>query len=57
MEDFGILGGTYRGEVHDEKEAELVSLVVKVIASLVNYKLESEPIRRSPRTIKHPAKK
>ena len=43
--------------VHDEKEASFLSLVVKVIASLVNYKLESELIRRSLRIIKKPREK
>lgn len=57
MKQFNVIGTTYRGRTHDEEEAKLLSVVVKVIASLVNYKLETQPIRRSARTIKHPKPK
>ena len=57
MKQWALIGTKFRGKKHDEEEEELLSLAVKVIASLVNYKLESQPIRRSPRKIKHPKKK
>jgi len=45
LEDFKVLGTIYRGA----RDAEVVSRIVRVIASLHNYTLETHPLRRHRR--------
>lgn len=45
LEDFKVLGTIYRGA----RDTEVVSRVVRVIASLHNYTLETHPLRRRRR--------
>lgn len=42
VEDFKVVGSIYRGDRDDK----FVSLIVRVVASLYNLKLEKEPVRR-----------
>lgn len=57
MKQWDLLGTTFRGKKHNEAEASLLSFAVKVIASLTNLKMETQPLRRSPRKIKHPKRR
>ena len=45
LEDFKVVGSVYRGH----REAEVVSRIVRVVVSLYNLKLETEPLRRFPK--------
>jgi hypothetical protein len=48
LEDFDIIGTEYRGnKKYDKKERQFLSMVVRVIASLVNFKLDRAPLRKS----------
>lgn len=49
IEDFKVLGTIYRGT----RDAEVVSMIVRVIASLHNYTLKRHPLRRR-RTPRYP---
>ena len=46
MKDFAIIGTKYRGKKYDEEERQFLSMVVRVITSLVNFKLDRAPLRR-----------
>lgn len=47
LEDFNIIGTDYRGnKKYDENERQFLSVIVRVIASLVNFKLDSAPLRK-----------
>jgi hypothetical protein len=54
IKEFDILGTRYRGNKrYDEDERQYLSMIVRTIVSLVNFKLEKNPLRKNIRSIKN----